>query len=66
MTTNPLERFAHAFANMQRRRRASRKLSALETLNDHILRDIGLHRCQIAAFTDLANDNGETDARWTA
>jgi uncharacterized protein YjiS (DUF1127 family) len=66
MTTNPLEQFATAFANLRRRRRAGRTLSALETLNDHVLRDIGIHRCQIAAFTELANDNGVADARWTA
>jgi uncharacterized protein YjiS (DUF1127 family) len=66
MRTNPLEQFASALVNMKRRRRAGRSLSALEMLNDHTLRDIGIHRCQIAAFTDLANDNGEIDARWTA
>jgi uncharacterized protein YjiS (DUF1127 family) len=66
MRTNPLEQFASALANLKRRRRAGRSLSALEMLNDHTLRDIGIHRCQIAAFTNLANDNGETDAKRSA
>jgi uncharacterized protein YjiS (DUF1127 family) len=66
MTTNPLERFVASLGGIRKRHRAGRSLSALETLNDHILRDIGLHRCQIAAFDALANDNGRTDMRRTA
>ena len=64
MINNPLEQFAAAVDTMRKRRQAGRTLSALETLNDHTLRDIGIHRCQIPAYTNLANDNGETDVRW--
>jgi len=66
MMTNPFERFAASLGNMRKRHRAARAMSALETLNDHTLRDIGLHRCQIAAFDALANDNGRYDMRRSA
>lgn len=66
MTTNPLEQFAAALGSMRKRHRAGRSLSALETLNDHTLRDIGLHRCQIAAFDVMANDNDHPYQRRTA
>jgi uncharacterized protein YjiS (DUF1127 family) len=67
MMTNPLERFAAALGTMRKRHRAGRKLSALEMLNDHTLRDIGIHRSQIEAFGALANDNRRPhDLRWSA
>ena len=51
MLTNPLENFAAAFGRMRRRNRVGRSLTAMEMLNDHTLRDIGLHRCQIAGLS---------------
>ncbi len=57
MLTNPLEHFTAVFSSMRRRNRVGRSLTAMEMLNDHTLRDIGLHRCQIAGLSGTANDN---------
>ncbi len=59
MLTNPLEHFADVFGRMRRRNRVGRSLTAMEMLNDHTLRDIGLHRCQIAGLSGTANDNAK-------
>ena len=66
MLTNPLEHFAVVLDRMQRRQRVGRSLTAMEMLNDHTLRDIGLHRCQIAGLTGTANDNNPADIRYYA
>ncbi len=65
MGNSPLERFAALVASMNKSRRKGRSLSAFETLNDHTLRDIGIHRCQIPGLGMQANDNGSSDLRQT-
>jgi uncharacterized protein YjiS (DUF1127 family) len=41
--------FARARSRLQRWRATQRTIAALEVLDDHLLKDIGIHRCQIGS-----------------